>query len=463
MKCLLCGADCRNNDRRCPNCGAKVPIMLKLNKVSNKYYNRAIEQVKVSNLTAARESLNLSLLCNKRNINAQNLAGLVCLEMGEVGEAFKHWLISVSYKKTNNRAVEYINHTEANIVEFDKMDMGIKLYNEALGLLKNFDIREADADKIRRRLENVLNKLVGALDFNPKLVKAINLMTLCYIILGERIKALELAKSVLYIDVANPEAALHFNILCPDRTRPPVKVTGGIEKKPNKSTEVQTPPIENQGFFTSSMFVEAAAFILGILACTAVFLFLVIPGITEEQNNKIARLEAANAEAPLVSSADDNAASAQAVDAAEKEAAILKARDLYNSYYYIDACDLLADIDTNGVSAETKAVYDSIIDDVLRSGANALLDLGQRAYNEGRTENSKTFLTRALTYSQNAAEDDGELLKTKYTAMFYLGRIAMDSGETIEAAALFNEVKTNHPDKKYQNYAESYLNGLKED
>ncbi|MCD7855176.1 MAG: hypothetical protein LUG66_06140 [Clostridiales bacterium] len=465
MKCLLCGTDCRKNERRCPNCGTSVRLMEKLKRLSNRYYNRAIDRVKASNLTDARESLETALLFNKRNINAQNLLGLVCLETGEVGEAFKHWLLSVSYQKTNNRASEYISYTEANIVEFDKMDMGIKLYNEALALLKGFDTRTADPDKIRRRLENALNKLKGAVDFNPKLLKAVNLMTLCYIILGERIKALDLAKSVLYADVANPEAAMHFNILCPDRTRPPVKVTGEIEKKPPKNTEAQATPIENQGFFTSSMFLEAAAFILGILACTAVFMFLIIPGITEEQSAKIEQLQQQEETIASVPSgtAAEIVSSVQTNDTAQKEADIAKAKQLFDSYYYIDACELLADLDTKGISAESKAVYDSIIDDVLRNGSAALLDLGQRAYNEGETENAKSFLTKALTYSENASEEDEELLKTKYTAEFYLARIAMDKGETLEAATLFNNVKTNHPDKKYQNYAESYLSGLKED
>ncbi|MCD8089178.1 MAG: hypothetical protein LUD81_00875, partial [Clostridiales bacterium] len=460
LKCLRCGGEIHRNDRHCHTCGSDVAIMTKLKKISDKYYNRAIELVKFSNLTDALHCLKLSIGFNKHNIEARNLIGLVYLETGEVGEAFKHWLLSASYKKTDNKAVGYMEYTKENIVEFDKMDMGIKLYNEALSIMKTINLKNEDTDKIRRRLDTVVNKLKGAINFNPRLLKAVNLMTLCYIILGERSKALDLTKSVLYTDTANPQASLHYNILCPDRTRPPIKITGNIEQK-KKSTEVQPPPMEEQGIFTSTMFVEAAAFLLGIAACAAVFCFLVIPGIIENNNRLPNSGEAVVSEAALAETDSETAGSdSVSSDIAAKEADIKKAKELYDNFYYIDACSLIFGMDTKGISAESLEIYNSIIYNVTVNGANALLDLGQKSYNEGDSESAEIFLKKALEYSSGASDEADELFKTKYTVLFYLGRIAMDSGDDTQAIIYFSEVKENHPDKRYQNYAESYLTSL---
>ncbi len=460
MKCLRCGGEIHKNDRHCHTCGSDVAIMIKLKKISDKYYNRAINLVKFSNLTGALYCLKQSIGFNKHNIEARNLIGLVYLETGEVGEAFKHWLLSASYQKTGNKAVGYMEYTKENIVEFDKMDMGIKLYNEALSIMKTINLKSEDTEKIRRRLDTVVNKLKGAIDFNPRLLKAVNLMTLCYIILGERSKALELTKSVLYTDTSNPQASLHYSILCPDRTRPPIKITGNIEQK-KKGVEIQPPPMEKQGIFTSTMFIEAVAFLLGIAACAAVFCFLVIPGIMENNNSLPGDGEAVVSEAALTEEGSETASDKEvSSDIAAKEADIKRAKELYDSFYYIDACSLIFGMDTKGISAESLEIYNSIIYNVTVNGANALVDLGQKSYNEGDSGSAEIFFKKALEYSADAPEDDETLLSAKYTSLFYLGRIAMDEQDSTQAIIYFTQVKDNHPDKRYQNYAESYLTSL---
>ncbi|MCD8215528.1 MAG: tetratricopeptide repeat protein [Clostridiales bacterium] len=460
MKCLRCGGEIHRNDRLCRSCGSDAAVMIKLKGMSDKYYNRAIDLIKFSNLTAALYCLKRSIACNKKNINARNLIGLVYLETGETGEAFKHWLLSASYKKTDNKALEYMEYSKENIVEFDKMDMGVKMYNEALAMLKTVNIKSDDTEKIRRYIDTVINKLKGALDFNPRLLKAVNLMTLCYIIIGERSKALELTKSVLYTDTANPQASLHYNILCPDRTRPPIKITGNIEQK-KKTTEVQPPPMEEQGPFTSMMFMEAAAFLIGVLACAAVFVFLIIPGIRQSGGaGSSGSGEAAVSGSAVSETGSEGASSGNlSADIAAREADIKRAKELYDAFYYIDACGLIFGMDTRGISSESLEIYNSIIYNVTLNGANGLVDLGRKSYNEGDGESAEIFFNKALTYSDEAGDDE-ELLKTKYTALFYLGRIAMDRQENDTARELFEQVKENHPDRRYQSYAEGYLNSL---
>ncbi len=467
MKCIHCGNELGRYDSRCGRCGTSTTLIMKLKLISDRYYNKGLEQAKNSDLSNARDSLYMALVYNKHNIRARNLIGLVCMSVGESAEAYKHWIFSTMYKKSGNPAVEYLEYIKNNIVEFDKMDMGIKMYNEALAFLKGRPLYTEEPEKIRRRVETAVGKLKAALDFNPGLLKATNLLTLCYIILGERIKALELSKSVLYADIANPRASVYFNILCPNRSRPPVKITGDLEKKP-KPTDVRSTPIEKQGFLSSTMFLEAAAFLLGIIACTAVFFFLIMPGMYEEKDARISELENSLGvyEEHTAGSETASGAAAKTVTSSEtarKEADIAKAKQLSDGFYYIDACSLLYGMDVSDVSPESRNIYDSIIDDVIQNASDALADLGIKAYNEGRTEEAESFFKRALTYSQNAADAEDPLSEIKYTVIFYMGRIALDRQDTTRAVTLFSQVRDFHPDKKYQNYAESFLKSLMEE
>ncbi len=465
MKCLRCGKEIAPYDVVCHNCGARVQVMKQIDRISNKYYNKAIRQIKGSNLSGALESLGLSVGFNSKNINALNLMGLVYFEIGETAKAIECFILSSNRQKRNNRALQYIEYIDRNISEIDKMDMGAKLYNEVLHKMKSENLGMADPKRIHRVLETSAKKLESALKFNSKLLKAINLLTLCYIMLGERSKALELNKTVLYTDVTNREAAIYFNILCPDRTRPPIKMTETAPKKESK-TEVLTAPVESQGFFTSSMFMEVVAFLLGILACTAVFVFLVIPGINENKIEKTAENVQSVTEENISSSDNTEAAprpGASSEDVKTKEDNINKAKQLCDNSYYIDACSLIFNMDLTGVSPEGINTYNEIMPKAAAGASKALLELGQKAYNEGKQEEASSFLNRANTYAGTATEEDGKLYETKYTVLFYLGRIALDKGEGSEAANMFSQVIRFHPDKRYVNYAEGYLNSLTED
>ena len=51
-------------------------------------------------LSGAIETLKVSLMINKYNINARNLLGLIYCEMGEVVEALSQWVMSKNLPRT---------------------------------------------------------------------------------------------------------------------------------------------------------------------------------------------------------------------------------------------------------------------------------------------------------------------------------------------------------------------------
>ena len=93
MRCYKCGSVLSANDI-CPKCQTDVSIYKKTAMASDVYYNKALEKARLRDLSGAIETLKVSLMINKYNINARNLLGLIYCEMGEVVEALSQWVMS---------------------------------------------------------------------------------------------------------------------------------------------------------------------------------------------------------------------------------------------------------------------------------------------------------------------------------------------------------------------------------
>ena len=86
MICYRCGS-VLGSGRHCLHCGANITVYRKIVRISNAYYNAALEQARVRNLTAAVASLERALEYDKKNTKARNLLGLIFYELGEITEA----------------------------------------------------------------------------------------------------------------------------------------------------------------------------------------------------------------------------------------------------------------------------------------------------------------------------------------------------------------------------------------
>lgn len=107
MRCYKCGCVLSANDT-CAKCGTDVSIYKKTARVSDIYYNKGLEKARVRDLSGAIETLKVSLMINKYNINARNLLGLIYCEMGEVVEALSQWVMSKNLAPDDNVAESYI-------------------------------------------------------------------------------------------------------------------------------------------------------------------------------------------------------------------------------------------------------------------------------------------------------------------------------------------------------------------
>ena len=152
--------------------------------VSDIYYNKGLEKARVRDLSGAIETLKVSLMINKYNINARNLLGLIYCEMGEVVEALSQWVMSKNLAPEDNVADSYIRKIQSNQNKFEAVTNAIKKFNISLNYAKdkNYDMAVIQ-----------LKKIVAA---NPHFVKAHLLLAVIYIKDNEYSRAKKLLNTV---------------------------------------------------------------------------------------------------------------------------------------------------------------------------------------------------------------------------------------------------------------------------
>ena len=168
MNCMYCGASA-GHEAICPKCGQDLSVQKKAMKLSNLYYNMGLDKAQIRDLSGAIDLLERSLKYNKTNLAARNLLGLIYFETGEVVSALTEWVISKNLKPDDNIASHFIERVQADPDKLDTIHQTIKRYNMALAACRdgNEDVAEI-----------MLKKVIAA---NPRLIKALHLLSLIYI------------------------------------------------------------------------------------------------------------------------------------------------------------------------------------------------------------------------------------------------------------------------------------------
>ena len=165
MVCYQCGCHLSEQDF-CTSCGADVSLYKKILSLSNFYYNEGLAKAKVRDLTGAIDSLEQSLKCFSRNVEARNLLGLVYYEVGECTEAMSEWILSMNVEAKKNIASDYMQRIQNNPTRYDAMRQSIKKFNQALEYC-----RQGSKDLAIIQLKKVLS-------LSPRFVKAHLLLAL---------------------------------------------------------------------------------------------------------------------------------------------------------------------------------------------------------------------------------------------------------------------------------------------
>lgn len=451
MKCFNCKTEL-NGTVICPKCGTNSELLEKTIYISNKFFNIGLKKAKMNDFYGAVDALKKSIAFSKTNVEARNLLGLVYYKTGCLGDALKEWIISSNIKKENNSAGSYIQQLQENTREFERLNEAVKMYNHAVKY-----IRQKNDDLAVIRLKR-------AVDLNPDFVKAYNLLSLCYLISSDKAKAMQAAKAALKVDAANADALIYLSKSEAENTRG--------KKSYEKSAYSGMPKSVSIGS-ANKMARSIVSFAVGIFCCAVFMLVLVMPAVSEQKqqeidslndnfisaqkeysslqqqsSEKIQQLEAENES--LKSSLEQ---AQQAAAEQVRRDSLEKISGLYADRDYKEAASLISGIDMSNASEEDINQYNELKANVISAAAKEYYNEGKAYYDRRDFDNAKNSLNQSLTYAESESD-------TKYSALYYLARIAMQQEDTETAKKYFEDVMNNHPNSSMRRYATNYYNSL---
>ena len=395
MKCPLCSRDIPYN-KFCPYCKKNIIVSKKIISISNAFYNIALRQVKNNELSNAITNLKKSITLCKTNSNARNLLGLIYFQIGKIGDALKQWVISSSFKKTDNIASNYLILSQQNPKQLDMYNDAIKFYNQGLSYInQNND-------------DMGLIQLKKSLELNPNFIDALNLLALCYIYQDEDAKAKKLLERALQIDISNPIALRYYKNNFGQL--PQINKNAAASKTKNK-------------FINLFNFSQIAIFLSGIFFGIITIYILVYPTQIGSKNNEIAQLQKDlgniqemydqlnkkyNDELPKLKQENDiltknNIEYHQQILDEQIENSLDDVQSLYAAKKFEQAADILYNLDI-GAESKLSAQALSLKNKVYPKAAKSFYDRGIKNYRNKNYDKAKENFQKALLYSDSMAD-----------------------------------------------------------
>jgi len=447
MQCPNCNATYTSGNK-CPSCNIDTVLYMGITRLSNKLYNQGLERLRNADFTYGIEALKKSVNVNKNNVPARNLLGLALFEVGHVGEALMHWVVSTSLLKEDNPASDYIEKVHKNARNLEKLNDAVGMYNQALGHIK----QKSD--------DLAIIQLKKAVETNPRFVDAINLLTLCYLIQSDKDRAAASVERVLTLDVQNPGALSYYSVLNPGRSRPSLirQNTAPRRQVPAQNTSYKALQEKKATNFHIS---EILSFVLGVISAAAIIYFLIIPALQSEGDAEVARvrqqLEAAQLthEAILEDTNERTAIMAESMEGLQAEITNLEAaRELQDRIIRVhhayrlfsenqlqESIDRIENIDTAGLPPDIIGYMEDI-----RAGAYPQLGathftVGQQAFNGNDHYLALVNLELAFRFLDETSTNWNELL-------FLLGSIYYSDGRLEEAQGLISALRERAPNHR---------------
>lgn len=465
MVCYNCGCRLSEHDF-CTGCGADVALYKKIIFMSNRCYNDGLDKASVRDLSGAIVSLKQSLKLNKNNIEARNLLGLIYFEMGETVSALSEWVISKNLRPKKNIADDYIDMIQTNQSRLDAINQTIKKYNQAL-LYCYQDSQDLAVIQLKK-----------VLSYNPKYVKAHQLLALLYINIEEWEKARKELIKCSQIDTNNTTTLRYLkeveHMLMPEeaaKNMPKKKAASDDIIRYQSGNETIIQPVnmkEHKG--VSSLLNLGIGVIIGI----AIAMFLILPAkiqnakadinedlrvVSEQSDAKTATID--ELEQKVTSLTEENTrlkeevVSYQGTDGALKatdglmmavSAYLSNPEDIATIAGYMEALEAAEEDEETTRTASFEDLYASFLLLVGEPLATYYYDIGYESYRGEDYETAIPHLERAYRY--NVTNGD---------ALFYLGNSYRRIGNNDMAKEIYAKVIDEFPDTQKARDAETHL------
>jgi len=452
--------------RQCPNCdkyidsGSKCPycrvdtvLYEGIVRMSEKLYNKGLESLNNGNLSQGIQFLTKSIGLNKDNWVARNLLGLALFEIGHIGEALTHWVISDNKFAGDNPAKDYLALAEKNTRYMEKLNDAVAKYNTAI-----LHIRKKNEDL-------AIVQLKKAVEDNPTFIDAQNLLALCYMIQNDKNRALSAIDKVLEIDSANPTALRYRAILDPGRIITP------------SSAPDKRPPAAKPGLYSATFnekrsprfgtpIAGVITFVIGALCTAAIVYFLVLPSMQNDHaasmlvlEDRIIRMQDdhalavneletqnANLTADLNFTRSENRVFGDTILLQDRILTVHQAHWLFQNGEYRDAHDLLVEFDRTGLPFDIIGRMDYIFEHSAQPLANIYFAEGQQSFND----NNMTLALEHLEFAFQFMSADTTPQNQWRETLFMLGSIYYANEELDLAYEKLSELNTIAPGHRPQ-------------
>jgi len=433
---------------KCPHCKVDTVLFKRIVRMSERLYNQGLQKLQSSDFTDGIESLVKSVSINKSNIDARNLLGLALFEVGHVGEALMHWVISTSFSEDNNPAEDYLERAKKNARVLEKLNDAIVMYNAALSHIKNKS-DDLAIIQLKRAVEN-----------NPHFIDALNLLALCHLIQNEKERALSMAERVLAIDAKNPQAMNYYSILNPSKIKPMRSIANTAKFSPVANNNagpyksINIPDKKSTNFHIT----EVLSFVVGVACAIAIVYFLVYPSFQSDHDRELARMrvqltQAEEAHDEQIQALEDEKDELQrtinardiAIDNLNQTAELHDRKMRVNQAYFFfldnqwrEAVDAIEGIDTSGMPFDIRGRIDTILEGSYPRLATAYFNEGRTAFNANDFYKALIDLEEAYRFMAPEAPQWREVL-------FMLGSLYYNDGRLTEALEMLTTLRDNFP------------------
>jgi TolA-binding protein len=433
--------------------------------LSNWFYNEGLEKAAVRDMTGAINSLNDSLRCNKNNIDARNLLGLVYYEIGEVVPALSEWVISKNLKAEDNIADNYMDMVRNSPSELETFNQTVKKFNIALNYCHqgSLDLAVIQTKKV--------------LSLNSKFIKAHLLLALLYLNNGNYDRAKIEAQKALKLDSGSVLAKRYLkeadSMLLPGESGKLVSDVAAAESDEairfNSGNEMIIQPLKKSAISRSN---SIWGIVLGIVLGVAAASFLILPqriqSVNSSSQEKISRIsEESDAKSAQIVSYEQQIAKLQeeidklgeqvtnyeGVDSTSAAMnSLMKAVNIYmeEPSDVEGMAEALAGLDLDAISADVSpeftSLYDFLMTKVGVQLAGSYYETGYEAYKSEDYETAIKNLSKAYQYNN-----------TDVNTLYYLGNAYYASGDTVKAKEVYDAVIKDFPDTKSAQAAETKL------
>lgn len=427
----------------CPNCKFNIDIFEKAKRISIGLYNKGLEEYNNGYILDSITTLEKSLDLYKNNILARNLLGIIYYQIGEVGMALKHWVISSNMKKDDNPATKYLEDMNKEKVILDKKNEAVKIYNEALGYAK-----QGNDDIAVIRLQKAIN-------LSPEFLKALILLSLCYFKDDEtKDKAKYYLEKAKQIDKRSALMKYYNREICGESI-----ITTNPVNKPVKEKVIKERTQGELYFYIGNLKINKVVF--GCIASFAIALLFSfkLGGFDSVHKNNV-KLNEQNKEykASLKAAEENLDALTKELDGYkldEKKAKDIKslneAAEEYSAKNYKVAYDAIKDINVDLLDESSLKKYNELKPYLIKEVAREYFYEGKKLFEEDKYDDALEKLNVSLSIT-NTESFTAE-------AMYYIARVYEKTDEQIKAKEMYTRIINEFPDSHSSETA-SYRIGL---